>query len=198
MRIVECFVSFYTLLCWKKPSSVLESNISLQTHAIPMHLTKMGCVLFPDSGRELGGPFLPDVPQSLKAVKQNSCIRWRRGQRTGLHVEWWPSEIRTLGQWEARPTWAQRLEEVRTWVPLRFASPQLMWPCCCVQAGGRSAQHLWGQPEQGRPQLRSEIALAILHNCRVLGFDLFLWSLFGEERGLAAGWVPRALSAWIF
>lgn len=77
--------------CWIKPSSVLESNILFPTHVIPTRLTKVGCVLFPDSGQEPGGPSLPGVPTSLKGP--GACLlchmEAKARQRTGLHVQLW-------------------------------------------------------------------------------------------------------------
>lgn len=67
---MERFVLFHTLFCWRKPSSVLESNNSLPTGVSPTRLTKVGraagsCFQTPGGSRE-GRPFLPDVPRSLK------------------------------------------------------------------------------------------------------------------------------------
>ena len=118
MCIAECFVLFHPLVCCMKPSSVLESNISLSTHVFPARLTKMGCVLFPDNGWEPGGPFLPDVPQFLQGLGAHGW-RTRPGQTAGLHGE---RGFMTSGPWDGGRVGYPASEVLHSWLarpPLR-------------------------------------------------------------------------------
>lgn len=126
--------------CWIKPSSVLESNILFPTHVIPTHLTKVGCVLFPDSGQEPGGPSLPGVPTSLKGpgVCLLCHMEAKARQRTGLHVqlwlmksEFWNDGKSVLGLGHCRRS--------GTWLPLRAAS-------CVLHAVSRPVAWPHGSP----------------------------------------------------